>query len=140
MCRVTSTDVGRSTADVARARQFVVGTLRQWALDALVPDAELLTSELVTNALVHAGGSVVVTVAVADGTAEVGVTDRSAVVPRPRRVPPTAEGGRGLAMVDLIAREWGVSDVEDGKQVWFRLDVDASWEHRSDCSSVVKAS
>ena len=44
-----------------------------------------------------------------------------------------AEGGRGLRLVDMMAREWGVAHVPTGKQVWFRLDVGDAWPHRSEC-------
>ena len=81
MCRVAIRELGGSIAIVAEARAFVAATLRRWDLEALVVDAELLTSELVTNAVVHARSDVTVSLAVADGTAEIGVTDAS---PEPR--------------------------------------------------------
>lgn len=133
MCRVASTDLGGSTSAVAEARAFVSSALRRWELEALVVDAELLTSELVTNAVVHARTDVTVSVAVADGTAEIGVTDGSADLPRPRTAARTAEGGRGLRLVERLAEDWGVARVEGGKQVWFALDVGVDWSHRSSC-------
>jgi anti-sigma regulatory factor (Ser/Thr protein kinase) len=133
MCRVASTELGRSISAVADARAFVTGTLRRWDLEALAVDAELLTSELVTNALLHARSDVTVSVAVADGTAEIGVTDRSAEPPRPRRAADGAEGGRGLRLVDRVAADWGVAYLGSGKQVWCRLDVGVDWAHRSAC-------
>jgi anti-sigma regulatory factor (Ser/Thr protein kinase) len=147
MCRVLSRDLGRNAAAVGEARQVVAAALARWGLSELAPDAELLVSELVTNAVLHARTDVALTVAVADGTLEVGITDRSPEVPLPRRGDdPTAtpagprsavdwwaEGGRGLRLVDLISDEWGVATLAGGKQVWFRLAVDAEWPHRSDC-------
>ena len=44
-----------------------------------------------------------------------------------------AEGGRGLRLVELVADEWGVVDLPEGKQVWFRLDVGEGWPHRASC-------
>jgi hypothetical protein len=73
-----------------------------------------------------------VTVAVAEGVAEIGVSDRSSDLPQQQPRTWRAEGGRGLRLVDLVALEWGVAPVAGGKQVWFRLDVD-SWPHRTDC-------
>jgi anti-sigma regulatory factor (Ser/Thr protein kinase) len=134
MCRVVSQELGGTIAAVAEARGFVTDCLRRWGLDSLASDAELLTSELVTNAVLHARGDVVtVTVAVAEGVAEIGVSDRSSDLPEQRSRTWRAEGGRGLRLVDLVALEWGVVSVAGGKQVWFRLDIDASWPHRTDC-------
>jgi anti-sigma regulatory factor (Ser/Thr protein kinase) len=133
MCRVASQEFGGAIAAVADARGFVTQQLRRWGLESLVSDAELLTSELVTNAVLHARGDVTVTVAVAEGVAEIGVGDRSSDLPEQRPSTWRAEGGRGLRLVDLVAHEWGVAPVGGGKQVWFRLDIDASWPHRTDC-------
>jgi anti-sigma regulatory factor (Ser/Thr protein kinase) len=133
MCRIASRGLAPSTPAVAEARAFVVAALRRWDLDALVVDAELLTSELVTNAVLHARGDLTVTVAVADGSAEVGVTDPSVSPPRQRTVEWTAQNGRGLRLVDRLADDWGVAYLDGGKQVWFRLDVGVGWAHRSAC-------
>lgn len=147
MCRVLSRELGHTAAAVGEARLVVAHALARWDLAALVPDAELLVSELATNAVLHARTDVALTVAVADGTLEVGITDRSAEVPLPRRgedpssmtgrsraaVDWWAEGGRGLKLVDLISDEWGVATLTGGKQVWFRLAVHGEWPHRSDC-------
>jgi hypothetical protein len=133
MCRVVSVELGGTLAAVAEGRGFVAHQLRRWGLESLVPDAELLTSELVTNAVLHGRGDVTVTVAVADGVAEIGVSDRSTVLPEQRSRTWRAEGGRGLRLVELVALEWGVVAVTGGKQVWFRLDIDSSWPHRTDC-------
>lgn len=133
MCRVASKELRHSTQAVAEARAFVSSALRRWELEALVVDAELLTSELVTNAVIHARTDLTVSVAVADGTAEIGVTDGSADLPRPRTAARTAEGGRGLRLVERLAEDWGVARVDGGKQVWFALDVGVDWSHRSFC-------
>ncbi len=133
MCRVASRELGGSIAIVAEARAFVAATLRRWDLEALVVDAELLTSELVTNAVVHARSDVTVSVAVADGTAEIGVTDASPEPPTPRWAVASAEGGRGLRLVDRVAADWGVAYLETGKQVWCRLGVGTDWAYGSSC-------
>lgn len=133
MCRVASLQLAETTAAVAEARSFVVAALRRWDLGALVVDAELLTSELVTNAVLHARTEVLLSVAVAEGTAEIGVTDTSPDPPRTRSHSWAAESGRGLRLVDSVAREWGVANLTGGKQVWFRLDIDSDWPHLTDC-------
>ena len=96
-------------------------------------DAELLTSELVTNALIHARTEVQIAVAVADGSAEIGITDGAPGMPEQRTASYPSEGGRGLRLVDAVAQEWGVANVGSGKQVWFRLDVGEEWPYRSSC-------
>lgn len=142
MCRVVSRELASATSAAGDARRFVAETLLRWELDALVGDALLLVSELVTNAVLHARTAVTVTVAVADGVAEIGVADRSPALPRQRgrsaeRLPrPGAgspAGGRGLYLVDQVAQEWGIASGPDGKQVWFRLDVGPDWPHRTGC-------
>jgi anti-sigma regulatory factor (Ser/Thr protein kinase) len=91
--------------------------------------ATLLASELVTNVIVHASTELALVVAVADGSLEVGVTDfdpRStrSVLPKLQRSPKAlkdevlAEGGRGLALVDVLSNEWDVVGFPHGKQVW----------------------
>ena len=133
MCRVVNRELPLAPSAVADARTFVVDALQRWELESLVPDAELLTSELVTNSLLHARTEVTVTVAVADGVAEVGVADRSVSSPQSRPLGLTGESGRGLHLVEVVAREWGVVPMPRGKQVWFRLDVGSDWPHRIDC-------
>ena len=141
MCRVVSQELAPEASSVPLARKAVRVALDRWELSLLTPDAELLVSELVTNALVHASSDTALTMAVADGTLEVGVTDRAPGVQLrveigSRDEPPgdaPAEGGRGLHLVDLLADEWGVVDLPEGKQVWFRLDVGAGWPHRTCC-------
>jgi anti-sigma regulatory factor (Ser/Thr protein kinase) len=138
MCRVRTLELGDDTRAVAAARRATVELLQLWDLTDLRADAELLVSELVTNAVLYGRSGVALTVAVADGVLEVGVSDRSPLLPAPRigvnvHAPWRAEGGRGLRMVEQIADEWGVAALADGKQVWFRLSVDEQWPHRTDC-------
>ena len=140
MCRVRTIDVGDDPHAVATARRATAAQLGQWELAELRADAELLVSELVTNAVLHSRGDVALTLAVADGMLEVGVTDPGARL-RPQRgtdrgpggPPWTAESGRGLRLVDRLSVEWGVVALARGKQVWFRLEVGAGWPHRTAC-------
>ena len=143
MCRVVTQELEPEMGAVADARRAVTSALRRWDLLSLAPDAELLVSELVTNALIHARTGIALTLAVADGTLEVGVADRSTdVVPPPRAGEDAGaaavadwrlEGGRGLQLVELVSDEWGVAVMPEGKQVWFRIGVDEDWPHRTDC-------
>ncbi|HEX9357280.1 MAG TPA: SpoIIE family protein phosphatase [Streptosporangiaceae bacterium] len=127
-------------AAVAAARKFVRDTLCSWldagpgaAADAaadggLVDDAVLLTSELVTNAVVHAGTQVQVTCKLAAGAVEVVVRDShpARMVPGPApdgTVPAERTGGRGLLLPSALAAAWGVSYGTDAKAVWFRMGL-----------------
>ena len=140
MCRVRTVDVGHDPHAAATARRATAAQLDRWERDVLRPDAELLVSELVTNAVLHSSGDVSLTLAVADGMLEVGVTDLGPRLPpqrgpgeRPGGPPWTAEGGRGLRLVDRLSIEWGVATLARGKQVWFRLEVGTGWPHRTAC-------
>jgi GAF domain-containing protein/anti-sigma regulatory factor (Ser/Thr protein kinase) len=123
-------------AAVAAARKFVRDTLRSWLDTApgvdsdggLVDDAVLLTSELVTNAVVHAGTQVQVTCKLAAGAVEVVVRDShpARMVPGPApddTVPAERTGGRGLLLPSALAAAWGVSYGTDAKAVWFRMGL-----------------
>lgn len=85
--------------------------------------ARLITSELVTNAVVH-GRSEVRLVCVPDAgrrALHVEVGDDNSRHPRIEPVDDGALDGRGLFIVDLLATRWGVRDTADGKLVWFDL-------------------
>jgi anti-sigma regulatory factor (Ser/Thr protein kinase) len=119
----------------AAARRFVRDTLQGWVPDparadghGLVDDAVLLTSELVTNAVVHARTPVQVTCRLAEGEVEVEVSDQhpAGMVPDPavgEVGPGERTGGRGLLLPAALASEWGVTYGRDTKSVWFRLGV-----------------
>lgn len=108
---------------VAAARRLVESTLDGHA-PGVVEDAVLLTSELVTNAVRHAGLAVRVVVAVDDRFLRVEVHDDSPLLPVVGPARSTATGGRGMPMLEVLARRWGVTPAADGgKAVWFELGV-----------------
>jgi anti-sigma regulatory factor (Ser/Thr protein kinase) len=103
------------------ARHFVVETLRSWDREELVERASLVTTELVTNAVMHAESDAVVTISSAGDTIRVSVRDFSRARPTPG--PATeAVGGRGLRLVAALTSRWGTEIVSDGKVVWSLLD------------------
>src|ERR1022692_122122 len=122
-------------AAVAAARRFVRETLQSWlpaeqapAGSGLVDDAVLLTSELVTNAVVHAGTPVQVTCKLADGGLEVMVRDSlpASMVPGPAKdgdLPAERTSGRGLLLPSALASTWGVTYGQAAKAVWFRMGL-----------------
>ncbi|WP_320773460.1 SpoIIE family protein phosphatase [Streptomyces sp. CRN 30] len=118
--------VGRS---VATARSFVRDTLQGWGFADIVDDAVVLTSELVTNAVVHAGTAAdVLCLRIEDGV-RVEVADRYpereiALQSAPVNMgSPDREGGRGLQLCAALATRWGVEYTPTHKQVWFQLDL-----------------
>ncbi len=103
---------------VFRARQFTRHTLRLWKLPQLEETVTLLVSEMVTNALVHTGGTATLELRRDENQVRVLVTDAHTRVPRPRHVDIDATGGRGLLLVESLAEEWGVEPSGGGKTVW----------------------
>ena len=117
---------------VAAARRFVRETLNSWQLsgrDDVVADAVLLTSELVTNALVHAGTGVQLTCRLDGAAVEVSVLDRhpARMIPDPPSGSAEADrpAGRGLLLSGALSSSWGVTYAPAAKVVWFRLGLGA---------------
>lgn len=105
------------------ARHAIREFCRARGLNHLVDSAELLTSELVTNAIRHTSTLITVVGTQHDDVLVVGVTgegptDRELVAQHPERL---ADAGRGLFVVDQVADEWGASRHTNGNTVWFRL-------------------
>jgi anti-sigma regulatory factor (Ser/Thr protein kinase) len=112
---------------VPEARRALRDLLRHWGRPGRSDIAELLTSELVTNAIVHTDHEAVLTATVGPDGLRVEVRDF--VARRPRlRVPIADDGtnGRGLVLVESLADDWGVQPHGVGKAVWFELDADAA--------------
>lgn len=148
MCRHRAERFTPTPDSVSDAREFLRDTLREWEVEALADVATLLVSELVTNAVIHAGSPLQVTACVSEGVLEIAVRDNDSRLPSRRRgddlrraVPSAearmlaaeAESGRGIVLVDALALEWGVARLSDGKQVWFRLAVPEDWPGLTDC-------
>lgn len=114
-------------SSVALARQSLVDALGDWQGSAVVEVAELLVSELVTNAVLHAGSAVELAVWRQAGRVRVEVGDASAMVPHQRVADETATIGRGVDMVEMLAERWGVDTSHaEGKIVWFEVSAAAS--------------
>jgi anti-sigma regulatory factor (Ser/Thr protein kinase) len=90
--------------------------------DEVVDTVELLTSELVTNAVIHARSAPELLVRLGDTVVHVEVCDSDASPPTRRRTGVDAASGRGIAIVEELASTWGVEQVvDDGKRVWFEV-------------------
>lgn len=113
----------------ATARRLVTLLLQQWALaDEDARDSTLLVlSELVTNAVQHAGEAPVhVSVELHEAEVVVAVVDPSPAIPRQRASEGDEESGRGLAIIDAVARRWGVEPGPEaaGKRVYAVLALE----------------
>lgn len=118
-----STTLTRDLRSAGAARRFISATLEPWRLGSLLDTVTLLASELVANAIVHAGTDVDVAVQLTDRAARIEVTDRSNAAPAAPTVATIDQtSGRGLWMVESIARDWGIRQLPTGgKTVWFEV-------------------
>jgi anti-sigma regulatory factor (Ser/Thr protein kinase) len=118
------------------ARRFLQRALRKWDLDGLCGTAELAVSELVTNAIraseshripgrpVPFADMITVTLRIITGTALLTeVWDASPQPPVLQDAAPTDDGGRGLLIVEYLARNWGHYPADGGKVVWCELEL-----------------
>jgi hypothetical protein len=123
---------------VSETRGLLRDHLRRWGVPALSDTAELLATELLTNALQHTGGGAVLTAVLSPGPEHrlrVEVCDslaRRPGAPAPgavaRAVASGEHGtsGRGLILVEALADSWGAQAQDGGKVVWFELEADAA--------------
>ena len=143
MCRHATTELPARVSSAASARRWIAEVLSRWELEDLIDTAALLTSELVTNAVIHANTRPSVSAAVAEGVLEIGVRDNG-LHPAPlpssssSTEPPIdeetlrAETGRGLLLVDRLVDEWGTTRLQPGNVVWFRLNA-PRWAYKPEC-------
>jgi anti-sigma regulatory factor (Ser/Thr protein kinase) len=125
---VLRVDLEGSPASVGEARRFVRRTLQSWHLEAAVDATMLLTSELATNAVLHARSGFAVLVAQHGDQVRVEVLDSSPVPPRRRHNSPTAATGRGVGLVETLSTAWGVTPKDQlegfAKGVWFTVPIE----------------
>ena len=107
----------------ARARALVERVVEDAGHAQLVATAVRLTSELVTNAVEHAGGLVSVRARCDDHVLHVEVGDADSKVPERVALVDDSIGGRGMHLVDALATRWSTRSVDGGKVVWFELAV-----------------
>lgn len=98
-------------------RDALANKIDPTALDII----ELLTTELVTNAIRHARSDARVAASLVDGRIRVSVTDDGAGMPTVTNAGDDDESGRGLALVDTLAVAWGIDSHDVGKTVWFEI-------------------
>jgi anti-sigma regulatory factor (Ser/Thr protein kinase) len=131
MLHTAELDCNEDPIAVRHARGFVATAMTKWGLADLADEAELLTSEVLTNAIVHAHTPVQLLVEVHSGSVVVAVKDASTtttIAPESDEVAELADAaeadqGRGMVLVDALSDRWGWWEVEGGKVVWFALSA-----------------
>ena len=118
----TSIELPPATESPTSARNFVANALRRHRVAPETVDvARLLTSELVTNAVLHARTTIIVSVRVTEQRVHIAVDDEDPSRPADGAVADLDTHGRGLTIVAGLARTWGVEPRGDGKSIWFEL-------------------
>jgi len=107
-----------------RSRELVTEACDRWRLPELAGPACTVVTEMVNNVVAHARTPMTVLLGLRGDAVTVAVRDHSAHVPRfsGDPVPVTSYGGRGLLLIDSMARRWGSLALADGKVVWAVLD------------------
>ena len=101
------------------ARDFLAATCSEWRAEQFVETGSLVVSELVSNAVLHAGTDLAVDLEFTGARLTMRVHDRSPALPEPAVARPSGAGGHGLEIVAQIAESWGVDpDPGGGKNVW----------------------
>ncbi len=116
-------DLPPAARSVPVARHLARKVLRAWQAPQDTGDVELLVTELVADVVDDVGGESVLSLELeySDGWLRVAVADGSAVRPVVGELRGDQPRGRGMQIVEAIADEWGVADVDGGKQVWFGI-------------------
>ncbi|SFN42614.1 PAS domain S-box-containing protein [Streptomyces sp. cf124] len=115
--RVASWELPADPALVAEARKTTTRQLGAWGLDELAFTTELIVSELVTNAIRHADGPILLRL-VLERTLICEVFDGGATAPHLRHPRTTDEGGRGLFLISQFTQRWGTRFLPEGKVIW----------------------
>ncbi|MEU3907606.1 SpoIIE family protein phosphatase [Streptomyces goshikiensis] len=123
--RVASWDVPADPAEVSGVRAAATRRLTDWGLEEQAFAAELMLSELVTNAVRYGTEPIQVRL-ILDRTLICEVSDGSSTAPHLRRAASTEEGGRGLFLVAQLAHAWGTRYTPHGKVIWAECALDAA--------------
>ena len=111
-------------ASASAGRRFAADILTAWNQDTLIYDACLLLDEMITNAVQHTVGDILIRMQLADRL-RIEVHDSSERRPDKRPINTDSEMGRGLHIIDQLSHAWGHHPLPTaGKTVWFELDAD----------------
>ncbi|MEV7558302.1 SpoIIE family protein phosphatase [Streptomyces sp. NPDC089795] len=135
--RVASWELPAEPTSAARARHLTQATLSGWGLEEAAFTAELVVSELVTNAYRYGGGAPVTLRIIRDRGLICEVSDSSSTAPHLRRARTTDEGGRGLFLVAQLTERWGTRYTRDGKTVWTEFPLPTAEQGHSGAAADV---
>jgi anti-sigma regulatory factor (Ser/Thr protein kinase) len=107
----------------ALARAFLRSALQTWQLDGFGEVTELLTDELVSNVVLHVDAPITLRAICQPERIRVEVDDPSTEPPRLMHPDRDTTRGRGILLIDSLATDWGTDVHDDGKTVWFEIDV-----------------
>ncbi|MFE5485801.1 SpoIIE family protein phosphatase [Streptomyces sp. NPDC056527] len=124
--QVADWDVEAAPSAVSKARSNVTQQLSSWGLEDLAFTAELVVSELVTNAIRYGRPPIRLRL-IHDRAVMCEVSDTSSTTPHLRRAGVSDEGGRGLFLVAQLAERWGTRHARQGKTVWAELSESAGF-------------
>lgn len=116
----------RSVTSIQDARGFVAGALTDWGCPESVTNAQLIVSELATNAVRHADSAFRVVLDRLPSSTRISVHDTSVVLPAVRPRGGSQAGGHGLAIIDRLSESAGADLTADGKVVWCQLSETTS--------------
>jgi len=119
--QVATWDIPADPALVAPVRKQVVGQLGRWGLSDASFTAELVVSELVTNAIRYGAHPIRLRLIHDESTLICEVSDTSHTAPHLRRAKTWDEGGRGLLLVAQLTQRWGSRHTADGKTIWSEI-------------------
>ena len=114
----TSISLPAHPSSVSAGRRFVRESLRAWGASEFLDSAELVASELITNAVLHALSAPVVRLQLENARLRIEVSDTSRVGPVQKFYGTQAGTGRGILLVDELSESWGSDVRDDGKTVW----------------------
>ncbi len=121
MTELAELALSRRRSATTDARQFVIARLARHRLDELCDTAALVTTELVTNVLMHTESTPTLRILALADLVRIEVEDTCPVLPAAGILDPTATCGRGLVLVEQLTQRWGVLRVPGGKAVWCEL-------------------
>jgi serine phosphatase RsbU (regulator of sigma subunit)/anti-sigma regulatory factor (Ser/Thr protein kinase) len=136
--QVAAWDLDADPAAVAGARSSVARQLSAWGLEELDFTAELVVSELVTNAIRYGRPPIRLRL-IRDRALLCEVSDDSSTTPHLRRARDFDEGGRGLLLVAQLAEHWGTRHARHGKTVWAELSENEQHPEFPDLASVLQS-
>ncbi|PSK58276.1 hypothetical protein B0E53_06968 [Micromonospora sp. MH33] len=118
-------DLPPVVAAAREARALVTDGCARWDVPELAEPASIAVTEMVNNVVAHAGTRMTVRVAPRDSALHLAVRDHSHRRPAYAGLAPlTSTGGRGLLLIDTVARRWGSTPLADGKVVWCVLHAE----------------